>query len=372
MEPASRGPWFFLADAAQIADVAAAISDHWGVSVLVGPDLLGKSLSGRLVANSVSNALDAVSFLVSSQWRRDSGGSVFLLGGEKVESVVALPSYGISASQLGSLVGGEALVVGDRLILSAGSQRISEVRGVLASLADRQSALVELFILDVSTNTVERVGAWIDSMKAGVGFVARRSVEVATAGLTGGAANAVQVVQYAEPVYDVDLRGLLDLLERDKTSRVALRQQCEVLSGSTLNFELGDVVEDTLYVRDPSAPGGGTDLVTEIDRRTVGLVVQLSGVDLGERWHWKIKVDDGVRGAGRETILGLEAETLLPVSGPPEMVASYRRTTSESFTRTPLGMRPRGWFGRKLSQSTSREGERALMILIRPMGRSGR
>jgi hypothetical protein len=341
------------------------------VSVLIGPDILGKRVTGRLVAGSVSNALDAVSFLVSAQWRADSTGAVFLLGGEKVESVVSLPSYGISATQLGSLVGGEALVVGDRLILAAGSQRISEVRGVLASLADRPSALVELFVLDVSTNTVERVGAWIDQVKASGGFVARRAVEVGTGGL-GTAGSVVNVLSYAEPVYNVEISGLLDMLERDRTARVALRQQCTVLSGSTLSFSVGDVVEDVTYVRDTSAPGGGTDLVTQISRRTVGLTVDLTGVEVGEVWHWKVRLDDGDRGLARETRLTLEAEKIMPVYGPPEMVASYRRTTQDSLLKTPLGGRGKTWLGRKLSQSTARTGERALMILIRPMGLVGR
>jgi hypothetical protein len=242
------------------------------------------------------------------------------------------------------------------------------VREVLGVMGSRPALTVEMFVLDVATNTVERVNAWLDSLKAAGGYAAKSAFVVGTGGV-GGAAAAAQRITYSGPTYDVQVGAIFELLERDRLSRVQLREQLSVLSGAEATFEAGEVIEDKVYVRDTSSTGGGSDLLTRIERRTVGLNVRLSAnLVQGDVWHIRLNLSDSARLAGREVTTRLEGEKLIRESDSYSLLGSFTRDTADTSRATPFGASAKGWLGRKLSKGETTTRHRSLMVLVRPVG----
>lgn len=148
----------------------------------------------------------------------------------------------------------------------------------MASLADRPSLTLEVFLLDVSTNTTDRVNAWLESFRLGGGYVDQTAAMV----------NPVAAVAKGF-VRDVDVRLLWQLLEKDNTAKVEFRQQAQILSGTSTKFTSGQIVEQPLIVREPQT---GKDLVTQIDRRTIGLSLNLRATAFADGWHIEFDLSD--------------------------------------------------------------------------------
>ena len=87
-------------------------------------------------------------------------------------------------------------------------------------------------------------------------------------------------------VRDVEVRLLWQLLEKDDTAKVEFRQQAQIISGTSTKFTSGQIVEQPLIVREPQT---GKDLVTQIDRRTVGLSLNLRATAFADGWHIEFK-----------------------------------------------------------------------------------
>jgi type II secretory pathway component GspD/PulD (secretin) len=144
-----------------------------------------------------------------------------------------------------------------------------------------------------------------------------------------------------------------------------LRQQVQVMSGGRTHFESGEVVEIPLIVREPQT---GRDLVTQIDRRTVGLQVDLDAVHVDGRWVLTVDFQDSTFSGGREVRTAMQSQKMVKLGSPVTLLASFTRTTAATTaTRVPvLGSIPK--IGRSLfRKSTTQRGNRAVMILARPV-----
>lgn len=342
--------------------MALAISDHYGVSVLVHGGDEGKKVSGRLVASNLTQALDGLSFLLGVQYRADEAGNVFFFGGKDSKELVVLPSYGLTSQEIGNAFGTTAKIVGDKIVADAEQFRVSQMRTALEGLRTRPSLVVELMVLDVATNTVHRVNAWIDSFKASAGFVAK-SADVA-ANVANPIGQVGQVLNGGRMRYDVDLGVLFTLLDGDSSARIQLRQQAQILSGSETRFESGDVLSTPLITREPET---GKDLVSRIERRTVGLRVTLGAVALSNEWHLKLDLEDSGFANGAETTTKVVAERRLTDAEPVSLLASFSRTVDErrSSAVPVLGTAPK--IGRWFTKKTRDGRERSLMVLVRPV-----
>lgn len=356
----NASPFFFQAAGASPGEVALAIADHYAVSVLVHESVSGR-VSGRLVAASLEQALDAFGFLIGEDWRQDDTGRLYYFGGKESKEIAVVPSYGLTAAEAGSLTGdGHGVrLVADKLVLQGDKSRLSDVRRALESFSSRPSILLEIMVVDVSTNTVERVNAWLDAFKVGAGFVAK-SAEIAS-----NVSNPVgQLATKGELTYDVNLSALFQLLEGDSSARVQLRQQTEILSGANAVFEAGDVQSTPLIIREPET---GRDLVTAIERRTIGLSVDLRATALESGWQIEVELEDSGSSNGRETATKFRGQRRIADRSGPVLLCSFSRRANEAMEREVPGLGRAPKVGRWFRKKETLGRERSVMVLVRPM-----
>ena len=108
------GTFFFQATDARAGDVAAAVAEFYGVSVLIQGGAESQKVNGRLVADSLEEALEGLGFVVGSRYRTNPSKNAYFFGGTEAKVVMQFPSYGIPFSDLGPLFRETAVVIGDR------------------------------------------------------------------------------------------------------------------------------------------------------------------------------------------------------------------------------------------------------------------
>lgn len=317
-------------------------------------------MTGRLVCRTLDEALDSFAFLLGAKYRADPARRIFMFGGPEVATITAFPNYGLQAAEVAALSKDGVRSVADKVVIDADQSKTAELREVLQGFRERPAITLELFLLDVSSTSVDRVNAWLDQVRIGGGYLAKSAL--ATTG-AGGAAPVLQAVR--GPVYDVQVQGLFDLLETERKSRIELRQQVQVLSGSSTRFSSGEVFTDTLYTRQAET---SNDLASRIERRTVGLTVQISGTWTGDAWHFHIELEDSSLVSSRERSTKVTTERILKPADGFVSLASFTRKSEESVKSGVPVLSSLGKLGRKVfTKSQGITANRSLMLLARPV-----
>lgn len=316
-------------------------------------------VSGQLLANDAAQAVTALAFLVGVKARLDSSARVWFIGSEPERELRSFPSYGLTAKELGGLFREGVNLVGDRAIVDADPLRGVQIGEVLAAFSNRLSLTLELVAIDVASNSVDRVNAWLDQVSIGAGVVARSAAVVVDPSQV--------VLQQPRNAFnwDVQLQALFAMLDVSGGARLELRQQIQVMSGTTTHFESGEIVETPLIVREPLT---GKDLITQIDRRTVGLQLDLTATAVAGRWLINVEFQDSSVVAGREVTTAMRTARMVTLSQRPVLLASFTRTTgTDSVKAVPvLGSIPK--LGKALFRKTvTTKAARSLMILCRPV-----
>ncbi len=343
--------------------MAAAIADHYAVSVLLAVSAAEAKISGRIVVTDLRSALDVLGFFVGTRYRTDDAGRVFYFGGKEEKVLASLPSWGLSDTELRGVLGSSASVVGDRVVVETEQGRLTQLRETLEEFKERPSLTLEVFVVDIAKNSVDRVNERLDQVRIGGGYLAKSALVCATGSL-GAAAGVGSIQRVAGPVYDVEVRGLFELLELDRTARVELRQQAQILSGSMTRFSSGEVQERELITREPET---GKDLVSRIERRTIGLTLSLRAMAFPGGWHVKFVIEDRNRVTGSERTTNFEGERQLRGEDSGFfLLATFNRQADARIRRgLPLFQRLPRAMGRAFRQSETDHQSRSVMILGR-------
>lgn len=320
---ALAGDFFFDADHASAEDIARAIGEYYGCSVLVGGNDNQRICTGRLLATNVQTAVEALAFMIGSHWRRE-GDKIFFVGGKSDAKVVkSYPSYGLGPS-LGVLsrdsFGG---VVGDRFVIEADETRASQVAQVMETVRERPWAEIELFVVDSSRDTAKRIGDWLSSARAGAGVIAQSALVASTSGIGFTAVNGFA------PTYDVQIQGLFDLVRQNGDSKLESHETMQVLSGARSSFSSGQVLTDTSYT---VVPNTAQQLQSVITRRTVGLTFDLTATRAGTNWLLSVTLSDSSVSNAGEFTTRYQGDRLANTNAGFFLLASYTRKLRERST----------------------------------------
>lgn len=291
-------------------------------------------------------------------------GGVILIGADPEKSLQSFPSYGLNGAGLGGILKDGGAIVGDRIWVETDTVRGAEIGEALAAVANRKTLLLELYVLDVASNRVDRVNEWLDSMTAGVGYVSSSAPLILNP--AGGIGQAIQPQRGL--THDLELKALFQLLELERDIRLELRQQVQILSGSEVQFQAGEVVSTPLIRREPQT---GQDLITEIERRTVGLNLTVNATSWSNRWYLKASFSDssltGTGQGARERTTKLVADRMIRDTENMFLLASFTRTSRERDLRGVPILAKWKWTKRFSQKSEVNSGSRNFMILARPI-----
>lgn len=347
-----RKVFFFEAKGVEASEVAGAISDYFQCSVLIGGGEGSKRLEGRLQCFTLEEAVESLSFLLGGSYRK-LGPGIWLVGGKPERTVRDFPSYGLKGADLGLLLREGGGLVGDRVVLETDQVRAARVGEVLETFARRPSLILEVFILDVAQTKVDRVNAWLDTVKVGAGYFENTAIP-ATAVLD----------RVRGFTWQADVQGLLEFVLNEGEIKVELREQVHVMSGGRARFSSGDVVQDVSYT---TVPNTTQQLVSNISRRTVGLTLDIAGVCSGTNWVLSFELDDSNLTGDHETTTHYQGERQVHEGEGFFLLGSFTRK-SVDFIRKGLPVLSeirglRSVFSKTITNTVNRN----VMILAKPV-----
>lgn len=337
------------------------------VSILVHGSDGDKLLTGRVVVDSITEAVESLAFLLGARWREDGG--IYYVGGKGPDKVLSqFPSYGLKASEVGSVLREGVSVVGDRVIAETDQMRAAQIGEVLKVFEERQALNLEIFILDCAMEKVDRVNAWLDTFQLGARYFEDTAIPYkgavdAIGGAIGGGGDAERVRGFT---YRVDAAALLDFVRTDGDIRVELRQQIQVLSGSRSTFASGQVEEDVTYT---TVPGQNTaqQLVSSISRRTVGLQMDVEAVASGVNWVVTLRVDDSSLTGDRERTTTYSGQRFVRPWDGYFLLASYTRKSAEKVGLGVPILSSIPGIKSVFRKGHNTKGQRSVVVVARPL-----
>lgn len=359
--------FWFHAEGVAASEVAAEISAAFGVSVLVHTGSAGLPVTGHVAGATVKEAVESLGFLLGLPSRQDASGGFWYVGGGRETELESFPTYGLPAAVLGGAFKERGTLLGDRLLVDAEAPRLAQVRKILDTLADRRVLRLELVVLDSAKRDWEYVNKWLDQFRVAGGYMARSAVATGTGG-AGEAAKGLSWVRGQGVTYDVDVNAVLGLVDTERRGKVRLRQVAQVLSGSKTRFESGQVVEDKIYTREPYT---GEDLVSSIERRTVGFTCDLAATAATNGWFLTLDLQDSGFVGGQEVRTQITADHLLRVGGALVELLRYERDTTEGYKQAVTGFAKLPVVGPLFRKSDTQRNRRVVVVFARGVWEGG-
>lgn len=347
--------------------MALAIGEHYSVSVLVHGSAADKLVSGRLYATDLEEAIESLSFLVGTRWRLQGSG-VYLIGGSPEKTMRSYPSYGLQREEMAPLLRDGGSVLADRVVVETDQLRASQIGNVLAELNDRHSLDLELYVLSVAESSVDRVNEWLDTFQVGLNYFQNSALPYVSPLSAAGAAGAQlgEMTRKRGFTYRVDARALLDFVKLSDGIKVETRQTIQVLSGGRSRFSSGDVLEDVTYTTVPGSIGSD-QLVSNIQRRTVGLVFELSATYWGTNWSIKVLMEDSSLSGGNERTTSYTGERILRPGDEYFLLASFTRDATENWKKGIPVLNRVPLIGKVFRKEETVKGKRSVMVVARPV-----
>ena len=159
----------------------------------------------------------------------------------------------------------------------------------------------------------------------------------------------------------LDLRAVLNFLEKDEDVDMRLNTEFAIPSGEPLEISSGEIVERPVYRRQDS--DNAKDLITGYDRLQLGLKVQLRPYFSDGTWFLRFNVEDANMASGTEHRLTFNGAYEFGASSSVQLVSLQRVSDVQTEKRVP-GLHRLPAIGRVFkSRSVTRE-DRSLLIFL--------
>lgn len=322
--------------------------------MLLPPELQDRKVSGKIDERELEPVLEQFAWMLKTRYYRD--GDTIYYGQSPPKQLRAYPSYGLKPHEATQIFREQAGLVADKVVVEADQARHSQIQTIVQELAQRKNLTLEIVMLDVSSNAVDRVNAWLDQFHAAIGYY--RNTLYPEAALQAG----MQMVRRQGFYQDIDIRGLLDLLNVGGNVRVETRGFMQVLSGEQSTFTSGAVLTEQTFT---VVPNTSQQLASTISRRTVGLQLNVRAVASGPEWHLGIDVQDSQLNGVLETTTSFRGDRVIQDNEGWFLLCSLtRRAQQQNIQKVPiLGSLP--GLKRVFTKRQKHDEHRQLMILAR-------
>lgn len=337
-QPAPNEFWF-VADYATVATAAEALAEHYKVSVFVPESIAGKVINGTLRGGTLEESLHVLAFFAGVTWRQMGG--VYYFGGSEPAQFLTMPSAGVDVAAVRSVIG-EAVVVGDSVVVKTTPTQYAQLRDVLDKLRERPVMKVRCAVVDIATSRLPAFRDFLNTAGSGVT-------------ITGDVASKVSIR------LPVDIRAVLDFLAKNEDAEMKLDTTFALPSGESLTLSSGSVVERPVYVR--TQGDNQQDLITKYDRLQLGLSVKLQPFHFDGKWFLRFDIQDADVSSGTEKRLTMKGAFEFENKECVQL-ASINRTREVTTERSVPGLRRIPGVGRAFRGKSVTKEDRSVMVFL--------
>lgn len=330
-------PFSFVADDSPAAVVAQALAEHYQISLFLPGEVGAKKVSGVLRGANLEESLDLLSYFCGATWRKQ--GAVYYFGGAEPAQFYTFSSAGLDINVLRSVFG-EVSIVGDNVVVKSTPTQFAQMQSVAQKLIVRKVLRLRCTVVDIAESAVPAFYDFLKSATVGVSKTGN--------GLHGSV------------TMPTNISVILDFLQSQGSTKMKLDSEFEMPSGESLTVASGSIIETELYVRPNQSD---QDLVTQIDRRQLGLTVRLTPYEYDDKWFVRYDVQDADSAAGTERRLAINGSVDLRALTAVKLASITREKETTVDKRVP-GISKVPLIGRAFrSKGTSTE-TRVVMVFI--------
>lgn len=284
---------------------------HYGVAVIVAPDVVESPVTGAFTAPTVEEACEVLAFLAGTTWRLEGG--AYFFGARPDEVLSVLPAGRVEEAD--NVFGDDAAVYGGSLLFRNTEDRRAEIEKALAEVNRPDRLAMRVALLDVGSRDTAPVRQWMDAV---------------------GQAAVVAGTEGTEWAATLRLGSLVEFVDGLRESRVVLDTVVTIVDGGATKLQAGEIIEREVF--DSVAADGGTQSFrTGFDRRPVGLELEVGARQALGVWFAEVVLADSSLEVGRER--RTEFEGTVAVVGGLQLMASVGRV-EESRERQRFSLLP--------------------------------
>jgi type II secretory pathway component GspD/PulD (secretin) len=218
--------FFFSARGATVGELAALVARHYRTSIVVAPQVADDKVSGNISGIGLEQSLEVIAFLSQSNYRKV--GNIYYLGGGENEELRVYPRGSIDAD-LRDVLGSNVSVTEDKILVRDTETALATSESVLNSIDPTESIEIALLLVDISQRDLDGWNRWIDEQST------------LSLSVTGSRSNALTYD------YRLDWSGLGQFMRDREESHVIIQTAATVLSGQTIEFLSGEIIEREVY-----------------------------------------------------------------------------------------------------------------------------
>lgn len=280
--PIVKSAYQVEAISAPLSSMAESVALEFGVNIVVAPDLASREITVSVKGIGLEPALDVIAFFSKTTWRKI--GDIYYIGAQEPEQFLAIPAAGVDVSAV-RMMFGNAVLVGDSILLKSTPANFAQLNEIIEKMRRRASLKFRVLIAEISASDTPALTQFLN---------ANGSISV-----KGDVRHGVTVS------LPIDLQMLVDWLHKRNDADVKIDTVCVSPSGEKMTVNNGYVIERPVYVR---ADQSDKDLITRYDRLQMGLTIELTPFQNGDKWFVKYKAADAdiQSGSGVEQRLAFE------------------------------------------------------------------
>lgn len=271
-----------------------------------------------------------LSFLLQLPYSKSEDGAVYLIG-QSSQTLDVVPSHGLRQEdvQAFGIEGASIYILGDKALLRGNESQVAKLREALSGFAVRPFVLFDLAIVETDSKNIQTLNSWLDGFKAQASLKGGLGIPMTTG-------------------YTFEVKDLFELEKMSEGLHVQLNQTVQLTSGSKTRFATGRVLTDELFT---NVAESGQNLQSGVERRTVGLTLEVDASEASGTWALRYKASDGdVAQNQQETTTELEGEHRAIASGSWGLLATYTRKTTQDDRSGIRGLRQVPLLGKLLFQ----------------------
>lgn len=262
----SEDEFFLSSFGLPLWQVCQAVSDYFGVNVIVFDDLKDKPIFADVSGCSLRDVLDSITWLLGVEWV-DREGQYYIGGNQSVIKVYS--SLGID-SKIEQVFPNSVKIVNDKIIVQGSEREIKRVTDSIEQVISRDVARCQVKVIEIIYNDNYQIGLdWEKSFEYGVDWK--------------------NILKNVHPVTHLAMsaKASVQLDQAVQSSRYLIDTQIGILSGSSVTLNIGDEIDRPVY----STSEYGNRVVSGYNTQKTGLIISLKAFHSGDSWVFDSSVE---------------------------------------------------------------------------------
>lgn len=266
-----KDDFFLVSQGLSLWQVVEQVSEYYHVNIMCYDDIKNKEIHAVIQGKNLDQVLNCLTWLLGIEYIYKD--DIYFLG-SNTQTVIVLPSSGITAEIEQVFKNVQAKQIGDKVVISGSERDVAKVNNAVKEILDRKYNIFHLYVIEIAFDNELELGIDID-----------KTVQYAFSW------EALSQYQY-NPIQSLAVNLNASLQADESKSRVSALIDTDVgiLSGKNLNFQIGLDQDRPIYTQ--SDYGQQSQVTSGFSTQKTGLIMNMKGFFDQSGWYIDISIEN--------------------------------------------------------------------------------